>query len=54
MDCLTMTGGFWVPAQGRNDGEWFDGLTMNGEFPEIFKVLGLLGTFWDIFWVGWG
>ena len=25
-----------------------------GRFLKIFKVLGLLGTFWDILWVGQG
>ena len=36
------TGDFWVPVQDRNDvGLW-----------EIFKVLGLSGTLWDIF-LGW-
>ena len=43
----------------RGWGGWFDklttnevGLTTNGGLREIFKVLGLLGIFWDIFWVG--
>ena len=32
VDWLTLSGGFWVQAQGRNDVRWFDGLSMNGAF----------------------